>query len=248
MIYRLASAAAQKVLTAHLSALFEEALRINEAFTGSRYLMGINLVGKLNILPELSSIAYAIKGYEQISKKFTVLYKHSLANPNYLDRLHGAGVLSPKDVERLGLTGPSSRACGVKDDLNGTHQHLIGLPVITQNEGDALARMEVRSEEIVNSCDYLINHLKFSDTWNEETTTSPDVASKTGEGYSVANSASGAVGYYVNIEEGNIRQANFFTPSYIGMHAISAALQDLVFTDFPFVFDSFGVHFTDAAR
>ena len=248
VIYRLTSAAAQKVMTAHLSALFEEALRINEVLTGSRYLMGINQVGKLNTLPEISSIENAIKGYQQISKKFVELYKHSLTNPNYLDRLHGAGILSAKNVQSLGLTGPSSRACGVKDDLNGTHKHLIDLPVITQNEGDALARMEVRSEEIVNSCQYLVDHLKFSDTWSEDIKTITAFDKRTGEGCSVANSASGAMGYYVAIEEGNIQQANIFTPSYVGMHAISAALQELVFTDFPFVFDSFGVHFTDAAR
>lgn len=248
LIYRLASAAAQKVLAVHLSALFEEALRINEALTGSRYLSGINLVGTLQNLPQLAVIELAIKGYKQISKRFMELYKHSLGNPNYLDRLHGAGILSQKNVQNLGLTGPSSRACGVTDDLNGTHHHLISLPVITQNEGDALARMEVRSEEILNSCDYLINHFKISDSWNEETKTNPVINKNRGEGCAVANSASGAVGYYVDIDNGNITQVKIFTPSYVGMHAVSAALQDLVFTDFPFVFDSFGVHFTDAAR
>lgn len=249
VIYRLASAAAEKVLTAHLSALFEEALRNNEILTGSRYLMGINSVGRLNNFPEISFIEKAIKGYQDISKKFAELYKHSLSNPNYLDRLHGAGILSDKYVLELGLTGPSSRASGVKDDLNGAHIHLIGLPVITQNEGDALARMEVRSEEIVNSCQYLTDHLKLSDTWNEETITITTFDKRNGDGCSVANSASGAVGYYVSIgEDGIIRQAKIFTPSYVGMHAVSTALQGLVFTDFPFVVDSFGVHFADAAR
>ena len=247
VIYRLTSAASQKVLTAHLSALFEEALRINEILTGSRYLMGINQVGTLKSLPGIPAIENAIEGYQRISKKFTKLYKHSLANPNYLDRLHGAGILSAKHVLDLGLTGPSSRACGVKDDLNGAHHHLIGLPAITQNEGDALARMEVRSEEIVNSCQYLVDTLRVSGAWNEETKAFT-INKKTGEGCSVANSASGAVGYYVAISEGIIQHAKIFTPSYVGMHAISAALQELVFTDFPFVFDSFGVHFTDAAR
>lgn len=245
VIYKLASAAAQKVLAAHISALFEESLRLNEQLTGSRFLMGINTIGKLNHEPALSNVQIAIKGYKKIEKQFTELYKHSLANRNYLDRLHAAGTLKPAQATELGLTGPSLRACGFNDDLNGTTEHLISLPVVTQNEGDALARMEVRAEEIVNSCQYLIDHLRASDTWYGEVE-KENRLKEHGMGYAVVNSPSGALGYYVKISEGKLRQVEIFTPSYPGMHAISQALEDLIFTDFPFVFDSFGVHFADA--
>lgn len=244
-IYKLAAAAAQKVLSAHLCALFEEALRLNEHLTGSRYLMDINTIGGLNHYPDLSSVIDIIKGYHKLAGKFRRLYEHSLKNSNYLDRLHLAGTLTPRQAIALGLTGPSLRACGIKDDLNGTHQHLISLPVITQNEGDALARMEVRAEEVVNSCQYLIDHLKVSDTWQTHEQVH-QLNNENAEGCAVANSPSGAIGYYVSVQNKKIDQVNIFTPSYSGMHAVSQALEGLVFTDFPFVFDSFGVHFADA--
>ncbi|HTQ63191.1 MAG TPA: nickel-dependent hydrogenase large subunit [Puia sp.] len=245
VIYKLAGAAAQKVLAAHLCSLFEEALRMNECLTGSRYLMNTNMIGKIKI-PQLAQIEKAIAGYQQILATFEQLYRHSLNNSNYLDRLHISGTLTQKQVEGFGLTGPSLRACGIQDDLNGTAEHLIGLPVVTQNEGDALARMETRAEEIVNSCDYIINHLKVSDTWKQEPEKNK-TRQISGEGCGIANSASGALGYYIHIEEDIIRLVKICTPSYVGMHAVSEALKDMVFTDFPFVFDSFGIYFSDAA-
>ncbi len=247
LIYKLASSAAQKVLAAHVSALFEEALRLNESLTGSRYLMGINDIGKLNHMPNISNIQDVAKGYRELAERFTKLYKHSLANYNYLDRLHSAGTITPVQAEKLGLTGPSLRACGLKDNLNDTTEHLISLPVITKNQGDALARMEVRAEEIVNSCQYLVDHLRASDSWYTTGETDAEFTKTGGTGYAVVNSPSGALGYYVEVDKAKVRNVGIFTPSYPGMHAVSRVLEGLIFTDFPFVFDSFGVHFADAA-
>ncbi|GMT45099.1 MAG: hypothetical protein IEMM0006_0931 [bacterium] len=247
LIYKLASSAAQKVLAAHVSALFEGALRLNENLTGSRYLMGINNIGKLNHTPAISDIQGVANGYRELAERFTKLYKHSLANYNYLDRLHSAGTITPVQAGKLGLTGPSLRACGIKDNLNDTTEHLISLPVITQNEGDALARMEVRAEEIVNSCQYLVDHLRASDSWYDSGEKDAEPTKTGGTGYAVVNSPSGALGYYVEVDEAKVRNVGIFTPSYPGMHAVSRVLEGLIFTDFPFVFDSFGVHFADAA-
>ncbi len=247
LIYKLASSAAQKVLAAHVSALFEDALRLNESLAGSRYLMGINNIGKLNHTPAISDIQKIAMGYRELAERFTKLYKHSLTNYNYLDRLHSAGAITSAQAEEIGLTGPSLRACGIKDDLNSTTEHLISLPVITQNEGDALARMEIRAEEIANSCQYLINHLRASDSWYDDQEDDVQFTKIGGTGYAVVNSPSGALGYYVEVNDGRVQHVDIFTPSYPGMYAISHVLEGQIFTDFPFVVDSFGVHFADAA-
>lgn len=248
VIYKLSGAAAQKVLASHLSALFEKALRLNALLTSSRFLTGINGIGSLLQPVATANLKAVVQGYEEMAEKFTELYKHSLSNSNYLDRLHDSGKLSAELAQQLGLTGPSLRACGIDDHLNGSGiKHFNDLPVVTQNEGDALARMEIRSEELVNSCKFLAVHLQESDTWQTDRKKAGNSA-QNGSGCGVANSASGAVGYHVDVDEGLIKSVNIFSPSYVGMHAISAVLEELVFTDFPFVFDSFGVHFTDASR
>lgn len=245
VIYKLAAAAAQKVLAAQLSALFEEALRLNDLMTGSRYLMNINNIGKLNHIPSEEIIESVAAGYRNLAEKFALLYKQSMKNHNYLDRLHTTGAFTAEQAQQWGLTGPSLRACGVKDGMQ-TIGHLISLPVITHNEGDSLARMEIRGEEIINSCQYIVNHLNASDSWNENV--KQEISKhKEGMGYSIVNSPSGALGYYLSIKENKIKEMKIFTPSYVGMYAVSQALEGMIFTDFPFVYDSFGIHFTDAA-
>lgn len=248
VITKLASAAAQKVLASHLSSLFEEALRLNEILTGSRYLMGLNRIGEFIHIPTLENMQAAIKGYALIAERFEKLYVHSVNNANYMDRLHAAGTLTQDQAMSMGLSGPSLRACGISDDLHVQVSHLIQLPVITQNEGDALARMEVRAEEIMNSCEYIVDHLKISDAWNINDEIGTEPWSQQGEGVGFANSPSGVVAYYVAIQDGLISHARAFTPSYVGMYAAAFSLDEYIFTDFPFIFDSFGVHFSDAAR
>lgn len=248
VISKLASAAAQKVLASHVSSLFEEALRLNEILTGSRYLMGINQIGRLHHIPSLENMQHAISAYSVISKRFERLFVHSVNNANYMDRLHASGTLTADQAIAMGLSGPSLRACGVKDDLNATIGHLIQLPVITQNEGDALARMEVRAEEIMNSCEYIIDHLKISDAWNFNSGEAIEPFHENGEGCGIVNSPSGVIAYYVAVNDGMITHARVFTPSYVGMNAAAFCLDEHIFTDFPFIFDSFGVHFSDAAR
>lgn len=246
VIYKLAAAAAQKVLAAHLAGLYEEALRTNKVLSGSRFLMDVNGINRIGYFPDSHAILEVIRRYKRIAQRFEALYRHSLGNPNFLDRLHRAGVLSRKQALGYGLSGPSLRACGLQDGLNGTTGSPLSLPVITQQEGDALARMETRAEELVNSCQYMIDHLKTSDSW-EPAGRPAEKRDTAGEGIGIAHSPSGAMAYYLQIRDGRVARARICTPSYVGMYAFSEALTNQVFTDFPFVFDSFGVHFTDAA-
>jgi len=247
VVYRLMSAASQKIPAAHVHALFEQALRLNSVLSGSRFLLGFNRVGSVDHQLDVPTMEIAIKGYQSLRERYEEIYQHSLDNANYLDRLHDSGTFSVQQATEFGLTGPTLRACGLNDDLNGMGEHLVGLPVVTQKEGDALARMETRSEELVNSCQYLVDHLKVSDTWRDEENNGHPSPQKDGEGVGITHAPSGALGYYVRVEDKVIRKAHIFTPSYVGLHAIAATLPEHIFTDFPFVVDSFGVHFADAA-
>jgi Ni,Fe-hydrogenase III large subunit len=248
VVFKLNSAAAQKVVKSHLHALYEQALRLNHRLTGSSFLTGVNSVGKIDHFPERDQIKKVVEGYQSLEKKFKQLYRHSLDNKNYLDRIHNIGTLSKQQATGLGLTGPSLRACGLNDNLNGTtKESTIVLPAITQNEGDSLARMETRSEELVNSCEYIIEHLKANDNWNNKESNHQKTKKKSSEGWNITHSASGAVGYYVQIEDRKIRNIRICTPSYTGMHAIATSLPEHVFTDFPFLVESFGINFADAA-
>ncbi len=279
---RLAQAAAQKVLDAHLYALFEEALRINGLFSGSRLLAGANRIGWIATAVDGAgamaaggavaaaaaanrSAAVAGGGFDAVAaadslahrvrelrSRFSRLYEASLASRNYLDRLHFIAVVDPELALTYSLTGPSLRASGVALDLRASEPLLEGFAPITKVEGDALARMELRAEEALQSCDIILAQLSALKAEEEagmhEDRLARAAARASGAGVGAAESPSGTIAWRVEVKEGLIRSAYVSTPSFFGYRIFAEAITGHIFTDFPFALDSFGLSFADAAR
>jgi Ni,Fe-hydrogenase III large subunit len=266
---RLAQAAAQKVLAAHVEALFEEALRIDKLFSGSRLLRGVNRVGGVSLgaseafverLPEVSSRV------EELRRRFESIYATSLSNRNYMDRLHGIALVRPELAAAFSLTGPSLRALGMAEDLRLGEELLPGFEPIVKDEGDSLARMEVRAEEVSRSCAIVAAQIEA--LLSEGASGHLDAASggsagaarevavpgaaihgaADAEGVGAAESPTGTVAWKVGLRNGRVESVYVSTPSLFGFRVFADALRGHIFTDFPFAFDSFGLSFADAAR
>lgn len=244
VISRLAGAAAQQVLASHLMSLFEDSLVVNKIFSGSRYLTNFNTIGSVARFPsnkELKSVADKAKIIENV---FLDLYKSSMSSGNYIDRLHHTATLRAKDAEYIGLTGPSLRACGVKEDTRAHEELYRGIKIVSDEEGDALSRMEVRAEEILESLKFIqkaVDNLRLIKAV-------PLISTGSGEGIGWCESPSGTIVYHVEIENSKIKSIYVSTPSIFGMSAITHSMIGNIFTDFPFAVESFGVNFSDAAR
>ena len=82
------------------------------------------------------------------------------ANPIWLQRTKGVGVMSPDFAIKMGMTGPNLRASGVAYDLRnanggyGAYRELGYTPVLEQ-AGDVHARFRVRIEEMRASLDLI---------------------------------------------------------------------------------------------
>jgi len=258
---RLAQAAAQKVLDAHLYALFEEALRLNSLFSGSRLLAGANRIGGIASAAGGVPAAAArgstaadslAHGVRELRSRFSRLYESSLSNRNYLDRLHLIAVVDPELAYEYSLTGPSLRASGVAVDLRTSEALFEGFAPFTKAEGDALARMELRSEEALQSCDIILEQLSALKAEGEagmhEDRLPGTAARASGAGVGAAESPSGTIAWRIEVDEGRIRSAYVSTPSFFGFRIFAEAITGHIFTDFPFALDSFGLSFADAAR
>ncbi len=83
-------------------------------------------------------------------------------NPATLNRLQDVGIIKKEDAIRLGLVGPNLRASGVQYDIRKAEPYAaysdISLKVARRNEGDSLARLLIRFDEIENSMD-MIEHI-----------------------------------------------------------------------------------------
>jgi Ni,Fe-hydrogenase III large subunit len=252
VITRLAQAAAQKVLASHLGALFEEALRTNLLFGGSRFLHGVRRIGGTAVRND-SPLEETAARVRSIAARFAGLYHSSLSSRNYLDRLHGIARIERGHAEMRSLTGPSLRATGSDADLRTREELLDGFRPVIRDEGDSLARMEVRAEEILQSCAIVeaqIAALRAGDG-------APAAARNGGRkdpmavvagGLGAAEGASGVVAWAVATNGLTVQSAYASTPSLFGYQVFAEALTGHIFTDFPFALDSFGLSFADAAR
>ncbi len=255
VIEKLAAAAAQKVLSSHLSAMFEEALRMNKILFNMRYIMNYNLIGGVKSIPGLNTINKVLDWTEKLSDSFSTIYTYSMESGNFLDRLHLTSVLKPETAFGIGVTGPALRASGAVEDLRINNSLITELQVQHKEEGDSLSRMEVRAGELLNSLDIVKNQLKYIKTSharkNTESGNIPNTDGKTGKsgsGTGASESPSGIIVYYTEINDGKISYVFASTPSLFGFKAFSETITGHIFTDFPFSLESFGVHFADLAR
>ncbi len=244
LISKLASSAAQLVLASHLQGLFEDALEVNALFSGSRFMSDYVEISGVKSVPSRADIEEISKRVEKISNEFHALFEHSMVSRNYIDRLHATATLSASEAEKIGLTGPSLRACGIAEDLRSNEEMYSQLKMITDEEGDALSRMEVRAHEIMESAKFVVENLKKIGNVEVE---QPDLEGN-GKGLGSCESPSGSVVYHVYIEEGILKDVYIATPSVFGFAAIAHSLVGNIFTDFPFAVESYGVNFADAAR
>ena len=77
------------------------------------------------------------------------------ANAAVMDRLVGTGVLAPEVARDLGVTGVAARSSGGTRDGRRDHPYAfyreLDFMVVTRNEGDVLARLGLRGDEIHES-------------------------------------------------------------------------------------------------
>src|ERR671924_1678563 len=133
----------------------EEILRIFEMVTGLRMNHSYIRIGGLAMdLPE--GAEERIRDYlKELPRRFDEYEAILSANPIWLQRNRGVGLLPAKDALRLGVTGPLVRAAGVAHDLrkaepySGYEQYDFDVPVRT--EADCYARYEVRVAEMRES-------------------------------------------------------------------------------------------------
>ncbi len=242
---RLARGASQNVLTSHLSFIFEELLRINRDFGSSRFLKGVVAPGgvQINKNANFEDLSKKLLG---LKDKFEELYEHALKSYNFIDRIHNTAPLSRESALKIGVTGPTLRACGVKEDLRVKEEGYERLSIALEEDGDSLARMEVRVKEFLSSLDVIVDNLNKIKSLGK--LKSVDLEDLNGEGMGYSESPSGLLVYYVRLNNGILENVYISTPSVFGFKAFSEAFKGFIFTDFSFAFDSFGIHFADCAR
>ncbi len=130
-------------------------LKLLEDVAGQRmFYLNFRLGGLQRALPpDFVDRAYALCDY--LGKKVAEYEDVLDANPIFMERLKGIGVLSKKDAINYGVTGPVLRASGVEEDTRKSKPYYfynkISFSLPVKRNGDSYDRYRVRYEEIFES-------------------------------------------------------------------------------------------------
>jgi Ni,Fe-hydrogenase III large subunit len=166
-----------------------------------------------------------------------------LRTTSFTDRLVGAGGLDASTVERYGGVGPVARACGLGIDARferpyGAYRRL-GFRIASAAGGDAMARLDVRFDEIDQSLHLIRQALERLDRFPRAF--AAPVGSPTRDACGWAEAPAGEVVYRLALEHGIVQEAAIVSPSLRNLPLFSASFRGDVLTDFSFIEHSFGL-------
>jgi formate hydrogenlyase subunit 5 len=228
---------------AQFSALKERLHRLAAEATGSRYLRGAVVPGGVAIDLDAALAARLREELGLWEADLRSALRLLMETDSFLDRLIGAGPLSRADARDFGCVGPVARGSGLAIDARrelpyAAYPELeVGSPV--GEDGDAMARVEVRIEEIGSSL-LLLDRLLGGLPAGELTCGLPPLRGR--EAVGVAESARGETVYHLRaagpdrLELCHVRAASF-----ANFGIFNRLFEGQVLTDFAFIEHSLGL-------
>lgn len=228
---------------ARFQILKEQVTRARARLTGNRFARGVIVPGGVRhagaMRPdELGEFLDSIE--DQLVRDRRLF----LGTASMTDRLIGAGYLARGLVEEYSAVGPLARGSGVSTDARherpyGDYRRL-GLQVTTHREGDAMARVNVRFDELFESLRILrqaIDHLRRDG--NGLHAALPAHAS--GAAFGWAEAPQGELVIWVEVRDGVVHRVHIASPSLRNWALFDHAFPKDVLTDFAFIEHSFGL-------
>lgn len=233
--------------------LKEQFMRLNEILTGSRLLRGMAAIGGVRRYVENTSAKWSALrgGLEKGRVGFERFIELAMSTSTAIDRLETTGVLSHKDAYRLGIVGLAGRASGIAGDFRRDHPHCayphLQFKTVLHEEGDVLARMNVRIDEVRESFGILEQLLSRHVDEPDAATSGYHAASGHALGY--VEGWRGEIVHWVMLDEqGKIYRWKITDPSSHNWRALKVAVLKNIVPDFPVINKSFNLSYSGNDR
>ena len=214
----------------------EKIMDINEATTGNRVIVSVNVVGGVRRDLDPDQIRWLLSELAWVDVQVQRLQATLLKDYTVRSRTVGKGVLSSEQAYELGAVGPVLRASGVAQDLRQTgyaaYDELFHQPVV-ETAGDAYARSKVRFGETLISIDIIRRALDNLPTG--------EVRGKvrgrpSGEAIARVEQPRGELFYYIKASGGKcLDRVRIRTPTFANIPALLKMLPGLFLSDVPVV-------------
>ena len=139
----------------------EKILDINEATTGNRVIVSVNVIGGVRRDLNSEQMRWILAGLSWIEDEIGRLENTLLSDYTVKKRTVGKGVLPKEKAYELGAVGPTARASGIGQDMR-----LLGYSALNQfdfepvveTDGDCYARSRIRFREVLQSVNLIRQH------------------------------------------------------------------------------------------
>jgi NADH-quinone oxidoreductase subunit D len=164
-------------------------------------------------------------------------------NPFMKMRMEGVGVISGSDAVRYGLVGPTARASGVNTDVRRDEPYslydTIDFQVPIRKEGDDMARVLLRLDEIEQSCQIIRQALKKMQPGPVKFAMKGQMRGRVGEVYARTEAARGMMSFHI-ISDGlpEPYRVKIDTPSNRNLAIMPKLFKGLHLADLPVTFQS----------
>lgn len=135
--------------------LREELLQLNERIAGHRYLRGIVDLGGVRFDVTTAEYSDILSTLDKVETEFKELVNILLSHDIALDRMKNTGILTLQQAKDLEVVGVAARASGRDIDIRRDQPYAaydrVTFSVPIYQEGDVLARIRVRIDEVFQS-------------------------------------------------------------------------------------------------
>jgi len=250
--------AGQAVAFARLSTHKERVLRLRSRLSGSRFSRGVTVPGGVSGPPGLA-LGELLGAVDSLESAIRADMHLLMSTPSFTDRLRGTGVISPETARQYAAVGPVGRASGQMEDVRFSRPyaayHRLGHQLLEmREEGDALARQQVRLDEMWGSFHLIRQSIDELDELDElgslhhDSWRLPiDFDLLSGRGLGWAEAPQGEVLYLVEMREGRIVRVKPRSASFHNLAIFPLAFHKDILTDFAFIEASFGLSIAGAA-
>ncbi len=231
------------VPAAEAAILRERMLSLNQELTGHRLLWGTMAVGGVAKDLDGNGRDKLEKAMVQLGLDLGPLVRTLESTPSFLDRAEGTGRLELPVAKDLRATGPVARASGWDRDTRrdfpyAAYPHLSFL-VPVHREGDVLARLKVKIEEVRESVSLVKQCLDHLNEGGLRTS----VPSPEGFGLGLVEAPRGELVHCVHFRDGKIARYKVRDPSFCNWPTMERAVLGNIVPDFPLINKSYNLSY-----
>ncbi|WP_045219827.1 nickel-dependent hydrogenase large subunit [Desulfonatronum thioautotrophicum] len=214
----------------------ERVMDINEATTGNRVIVSVNVMGGVRKDLSPTQIRWILSELELVESELKALESTILDDYTVKERTVGKGMLTKEQAYELGAAGPTLRGSGIAQDcrqLNYAAFSDLEFEPVVEYDGDSYARSKVRYRETLQSIDLVRQALhKLPDgEINVKVKGNPE-----GEGVARVEQPRGELFYYF---KGNgtkhLERLRIRTPTFANIPPLAVMLPGIELADVPVV-------------